>query len=120
MSKTRMMLRAKIHGAVVTKTRLDYGGSLTLDEALIEEADMIPYEQVHVDNISNGERFVTYLIKGQKGSGVVCVNGAAVHKASVGDKLIIAAYGMMEEAAASQFFPKILILDEKNRIRTAK
>lgn len=110
------MLKAKIHKAKVTETNLHYEGSLTLDGHLMKEADMIPYEQVHVYNLANGERFVTYLIKGQDNSGVVGVNGAAAHRAEVGDELIIASYVLMEEENKEYFMPKIIMLDNKNKI----
>lgn len=105
---------------MVTQTDLDYEGSLTLDEALMKAADMVPFEQVHVFNISNGERFVTYLIKGKKDSGVVGVNGAAAHKARVGDRLIIVSYTIMDDDEINFFIPKIIIVDEKNKIRSIK
>ena len=114
------MLKSKIHKARVTETNLDYEGSLTLDESLMRAADMIPYEQVHVYNISNGERFLTYLIKGEKDSGIVGVNGAAAHKAKVGDELIIVSYVVLKEEKIDYFMPKILILDEKNKINRIK
>lgn len=116
----RIMLKAKIHKAKVTETNLDYEGSLTVDENLMEAADIIPYEQVHVYNISNGERFLTYLIKGEKNSGVVEVNGAAAHKAKPGDKLIIASYVVLEDESKDYFMPKVLIVDENNRIKETK
>jgi len=116
----RMLLESKIHGATVVETNIDYEGSLTLDEGLMEAAGMMPYEQVHVYNISNGERFVTYLIKGDRGSGIIGVNGAAARKAKVGDKLIIAAYALFEEEELDSFRPKITILDEKNEIKELK
>lgn len=116
----KIMLEAKIHKARVTETHQDYEGSLTLDESLMEAAEMIPYEQVHVYNISNGERFITYLIKGKKDTGVVGINGAAAHKAKVGDELIIASYVVMEEEKTGFFSPKIIIVDEKNRIKRIK
>ena len=105
---------------MVKETNLDYEGSLTLDESLMEAADMITYEQIHVYNLSNGERFLTYLIKGEKNSGVVGVNGAAAHKAKVGDKLIVASYVSLEEGEKDFFMPKILIVDENNRIKEIK
>lgn len=116
----RIMLKAKIHRATVTETNINYEGSLTLDESLMKEADMFPFEQVHVYNISNGERFVTYLIKGEKDSGVVGINGAAAHKAGKGDKLIIASYAMMDEEEIEFFVPKIVIIDENNRIKSVE
>ncbi len=105
---------------MVTETNLEYEGSLTLDETLMEAADLVPFEQVHVLNITNGERFITYLIKGEKGSGVVGVNGAAAHKASVEDKLIVVAYTTMDDEEISFFIPKVIIVDEKNRIKSAR
>lgn len=116
----RIMLKAKIQKLVVTETDLDYEGSLTLDESLMEAAGMIPFEQVHIYNISNGERFLTYLIRGVKDSGVVGVNGAAVHKAKEGDKLIVASYVSLEEGEIDFFMPKILLVDENNRIKEIK
>jgi len=116
----RILLKAKIHGVTVTETNLNYEGSLTLDESLMEAAGMIPYEQVQVYNISNGERFLIYLIKGDRDSGVVGVNGAAVHKAKVGDELIIATYALLEEGELDFFIPKILIADKKNKIKEVK
>ncbi len=81
----RIMLKAKIHKAKITEINLDYEDSLSLDETLMEAANMFPYEQVHVYNISNGQRFITYLIKGEKNSGIIGINGAAAHKAKIGD-----------------------------------
>jgi aspartate 1-decarboxylase len=112
----RIMLRAKIHGVSVTRTDLNYEGSLTLDSNLMEEAGMSSYEQIQIYNITNGERFTTYLIKGEEGSGIVGVNGAAAHKAEVGDKLIIAAYSSMEDEEIEFFIPKIVLLGDSNRI----
>ena len=116
----RLILKTKIHRATVTETNIDYDGSLALDESLMKAVDLVPFEQVHVYNISNGERFITYIIKGQKDSGVVGVNGAAAHKASVSDKLIIAAYCMMDDEEISFFIPKIILLDDKNNIESLK
>jgi len=116
----RIMLKAKIQKLVVTETNLDYEGSLTLDESLMEAVGMIPFEQIHVYNISNGERFLTYLIKGAKNSGVVGVNGAAVHKVKVGDSLIVASYVSLDEGETDFFMPKILLVDEDNKIKEIK
>jgi len=116
----RIILKAKVQRATVTETNIDYDGSLTLDESLMITADLLPFEQVHVYNISNGERFVTYLIKGKKDSGVVGVNEAAVHKASVGDRLIIASYTLMDDEEISFFIPKIILLDDKNNVKRLK
>lgn len=116
----RILLKSKIHRATVTETDLDYEGSLTVDEDLMSAADMLPYEQVQVYNITNGQRFETYLIKGPKGSGIIGVNGAAAHRAKVGDKLIITTYIVLEDKNTDFFMPKILVLDESNRIKKVK
>jgi aspartate 1-decarboxylase len=116
----RTMLKAKIQKLTVTETDIEYEGSLTLDEDLLRAADMKPYEKVHVYNISNGERFSTYLIKGPKDSGVVGVNGAAVHKAKKGDKLIVASYVGLDEEEIDFFMPKVIIVGEDNRIKKIK
>jgi len=116
----RIMLKSKIHRATVTETNIDYEGSLTLDESLMEAAEMMPYEQIHIYNISNGERFLTYLIKGERDSGMVGINGAAVHKAKKGDKIIISAYVLLEEDEMDFFMPKILILEKDNKIKEVK
>lgn len=111
----RIMLKSKVHNARVTGVNLDYEGSLTLDTALMEAAELLPYEQVHVYNKSNGARFITYLIKGDPG--VVEVNGAAAHLAKVGDTLIIAAYAEMEDEEIDFWIPQIIIVDEDNKIK---
>ncbi len=116
----RVMLKAKIQKLTVTETNLEYEGSLTLDEALMESADILPFEQVHVYNLTNGERFLTYLIKGKRNSGEVVVNGAAAHKAGVGDRLIVASYVILDEKEIEFFMPRILIVDESNRVKGAK
>jgi aspartate 1-decarboxylase len=116
----RVMLKAKIHHARVTETNRDYEGSLALDEELIRAADMLPYEKVHVYNVSNGERFSTYLIKGEKGSGKVGVFGAAAHRARVGDTLIIVSYVILDEEETDFFMPKILLLGADNKIAQVK
>ncbi|MCP2605339.1 aspartate 1-decarboxylase, partial [Candidatus Aminicenantes bacterium AH-873-B07] len=99
----RIMLKSKIHGAIVTDTNINYEGSLTLDETLMRAGNFVPFEQVQVYNISNGERFTTYLIKGEKDSGIVCLNGAAARKVSIGDKLIIASYTLIDENEIDSF-----------------
>jgi len=114
------MLKAKIHHARVTETILDYEGSLSLDEDLMRAADMLPYEKVHVYNVSNGERFSTYLVKGEKGSGKVGVYGAAAHRARKGDKLIVVSYVVLDEEETDFFMPKILILGDGNGIVEVK
>lgn len=86
----RILLKSKIHRATVTDANLNYEGSITIDEGLMQRADLVPYEKVSIYNVSNGERFSTYVIKGRKGTGVICLNGAAARKVSKGDLIIIA------------------------------
>ncbi len=112
----REVLIGKIHRATVTEADLHYVGSITIDEDLMEAANIGEYELVHVWNIDNGERFQTYTIRGKRGSGVICLNGAAARKVSVGDKVIIAAFGMMDEKELEGYEPHIVIVDDKNRI----
>ena len=116
----RVMLKAKLHHARVTETNIDYEGSLALDEDLIRAADMLPYEKVHVYNVTNGERFATYLIKAERGSGKVGVYGAAAHRARVGDKLIVVSYAIIDEEETDFFMPKILVLDAANKVVEVK
>ena len=114
------MLKAKIHGARVTEANVDYEGSLALDENLMKAADLLPFEKVHAYNVSNGERFSTYLIRAEKGSGKVGVYGAAAHRARVGDRLIIVSYVIVDEEETDFFMPKVLILDAENKIAEVK
>jgi aspartate 1-decarboxylase len=116
----RIVLKSKIHRVTVTDTNVDYDGSLTLDGVLMREANLIPYEQIQVSNITNGERFTTYLIRGKDDSGEVVVNGAAAKKANYGDKVIIAAYATMDEAEMDFFVPRVLLVDDQNKITSAK
>jgi len=112
----RIMLKSKIHDARVTDKNINYQGSITLDKNLVKKAGLFPFEQVHVYNISNGERFITYVIQEEKNSGVVCLNGAAAHKVNIGDRLIVASYALMSDEEADSYNPKILILDKKNQV----
>ncbi len=113
----RFMLRSKIHKATVTDANLEYEGSLTVDEDLLNEAGILPYEQVMVSNLNNGERFETYVIPGKRGSGVICLNGPTARKGVIGDKIIIFCYeAFTDEELSRGFTPKIIRLDEKNRI----
>ncbi|AEA34038.1 aspartate 1-decarboxylase [Hippea maritima] len=112
----REVLIGKIHRATVTEADLNYVGSITIDEELMEAANMREFELVHIWNIDNGERFQTYTIKGKRGSGVICLNGAAARKVSVGDKVIIAAFGMMEEEKLEGYQPNVVIVDDNNKI----
>jgi aspartate 1-decarboxylase len=112
----RSMLIGKIHRATVTQADLHYIGSITIDEDLMEAANMKEYEYVHIWNIDNGERFQTYTIKGKRGSGVICLNGAAARKVAVGDKIIIAAFGLVDDKEADAVVPKVVIVDKDNKI----
>ena len=111
----RNMLRSKIHRATVTGADLHYEGSVTIDADLLERADILPHQEVEIWNVTNGERFRTYALRGQPGSGVVCINGAAAHKASKGDLVIIAAFAGVPEAEARTWEPQCVFVDERNR-----
>jgi aspartate 1-decarboxylase len=115
----RVMFKSKIHRATVTQADLDYEGSLTLDRNLLEAADILPYEQVHVWNVTRGTRLSTYAMVGEAGSGVVCINGAAAHLVSPGDLVIIATFTDLDEAEARKHHPRVVLVDENNRIRDA-
>ncbi len=110
----RCMLRAKIHMATVTESNLAYEGSITIDEEILKKAGILPYEQVMISNMNNGERFETYVIVGKK-RGEVCLNGPTARKGVVGDKVIIFCYGYMDETAAAKLKPRIIFLDGRNR-----
>ncbi len=112
----RTMMKSKIHRATVTDSNLHYEGSITIDGLLMEKANIMPYEQVDIYNVTTGERFTTYAIKGEKGSDTICVNGAAAHKAKKGDMVIIVAYGRYDEKELSAFKPDKVYVDEHNRI----
>jgi aspartate 1-decarboxylase len=111
----RMMLKSKIHRATVTEANLSYEGSLTIDANLLRLADILPYEMVHVYNINNGERFETYAIEGEAGSGVMCLNGAAARKGHPGDLIIVTTFAKYSAEELSQHTPKIVMVDESNR-----
>lgn len=110
------LLKCKLHRACVTHSELEYEGSCAIDLNLMESAGIVPYEQIQIYNLANGERFTTYAIEGERGSRMISVNGAAAHKASPGDRLIICAYATMEEAQASIYKPSLVYLDDQNRI----
>lgn len=116
----RTLLKSKIHRAVVTEADLDYEGSLKVDEELLQAAGMVPFERVDIYNLANGERFSTYLIKGEKGSGTVSVNGAAAHKAKPGDLIIVTTYVQLEEDELEFFMPRVVLVDAKNRVREVR
>jgi aspartate 1-decarboxylase len=111
------MLKAKLHNATVTESNINYEGSLTVDESLLAEAGIVPYEQVLISNLNNGERFETYVIPGPGGSGVICLNGPTARKGEVGDRIIIFTYVYIREEDLKDHSPKIILLDEKNRIK---
>ncbi len=113
---TREMLRAKVHRPTVTETRVDYEGSLTLDEELMKAAGMLPYERIDVYNSDSGSRFSTYLIPGAPGSGEVCVNGAAALLAKTGERIIIASYAAMTDEEILSHSPTVVLVDRSNRI----
>lgn len=110
------MLKGKIHRATVTQAELNYVGSITVDEELLEASGIHEYELVQVVNINNGSRFETYTIAGEKGSGVICLNGAAARQAQTGDKIIIMAYAMMTEEEIKKYPPNIVFVDDENKI----
>tara|TARA_S200000501_G_scaffold323987_1_gene320973 strand:+ start:15897 stop:16247 length:351 start_codon:yes stop_codon:yes gene_type:complete len=110
------LLKSKIHRATVTDANLDYVGSLTLDPILMREANLNEYEKIHVLNITNGNRLITYIIKGESGSGEVCINGAAAHLVSKGDLVIVAAYCSLSESDAKNFKPTIVHVDNQNNV----
>lgn len=110
------MLRAKIHRATVTQADLDYEGSLTLDAHLLDASGILPFEEIHVWNVTRGTRLRTYAMKAPHGSGVVCVNGAAAHLAKPGDLIIVASYTWMPQEQATRHFPKVVFVDAQNRI----
>ena len=113
----RIMLKSKIHRATLTGADLNYEGSITLDEDLLERADILPGEQVQALNISNGARFVTYALRGARGSGIVGLNGAAARLGEVGDKVIILSYCHLSQEQAEKHRAKIIFVDEDNKPR---
>lgn len=116
----RFFLRSKIHRATVTEANVAYEGSITIDRHLMNAAGLEPYEKVAVFDVDNGNRFETYVIEGEEGSGVICVNGAAGRLVSVGDKIIIACYCMLHEGQILSHKPKLVFVDEENRVRELK
>ena len=112
----RQMLRAKIHRATVTDACLEYEGSLTVDENLLEAAGILPYEAVVISNLHNGERFTTYVIPGARGSGTISLNGPTARKGAVGDQIIIFCYEFYNEDEIKRHTPRIIKVDEKNRM----
>ena len=113
---TVTLLKSKLNRIVVTEAKLDYTGSLTLDEDLMDAVGILNYEKLLVANVDNGERFETYAIRGPRGSGVCCLNGAAAHKGKVGDRLIVMTWAQMPEEEARSFTPRIGVMDGNNRL----
>jgi aspartate 1-decarboxylase len=117
MRMNRFMLKSKIHRATVTHANVDYEGSLTVDSDLLRAADILPYEEIHVWNVTRGTRWRTYAIAGDAASGVICVNGAGAHLVKPGERIIIASFTVLEAAAAAKHKPRIISVDARNRIR---
>jgi len=113
---TRTFLNAKIHKATVTDSKIEYVGSCQIDIELLNAVNILPNEKIDIYNITNGERFSTYAIEGPAGSGMICINGAACHKASVGDNVIICTYTNLKENEIANHSPKVIYVDSKNRI----
>lgn len=110
------MLKSKIHRATVVQSELDYVGSITIDEELMEVSEIYEYEKVQIADVDNGNRFETYVIAGKKGSGMICLNGAAAHMVSLGDKVIIMSYAMMTPEEVKENKPKVVFVDDDNKI----
>ena len=110
------LMRSKIHRATVTETHLEYEGSITIDETLLEKSGMHEHEKVQVVNLNNGSRLETYIIKGKKDSGIICLNGPAARKAVSGDEIIIIAYAIINEEEVQSFKPVIIKVDNNNKI----
>lgn len=113
---TITMLKAKIHRATVTQAALNYIGSITVDEALLEESGILEYEKVQIVDVENGARFETYTIAGERGSGVMCLNGAAARMVQPGDKIILMAYAQVTPEEAEELKPRVLFVDDKNQV----
>lgn len=116
----REICKSKIHRATVTQVNLNYEGSLTIDEELMEAADILPFEKVHVFNVTNGTRFETYAIPGKRGSGIICMNGAAARLAQVGDLIIIASFALLTDEELKAFRAKVVLVDPENRIKEVR
>ena len=112
----RVMMKSKIHRARVTEANIDYEGSVTVDADLLDEADIIEYERVEIYNITNGERFTTYTIRGEPGSGIICLNGAAARKATVNDLIIICSYVVMDDSELENYKGRTVLVDGNNKV----
>lgn len=116
----RTMLKSKLHRVTVTHSELHYEGSCAIDDELLEAANISEYEQIHLYNVTNGERFSTYAIRADRHSGIISVNGAAAHKAQPNDIMIIASYAQYNEIELKQFSPQLVYVDNKNRIQSQR
>ena len=114
------MCRAKIHRATVTESNLDYEGSITIDAELIDAAGLYEFEKVHVLNLNTGSRIETYVMKGERNSGVICLNGAAARLGTKGDRVIIISYFHISEGDAASFKPQVVLVDKQNKIKNAR
>ena len=114
------MLKSKLHRVNVTHSELNYEGSCAIDEALLDAGNMREYEQISIYNVSNGERFSTYAIRAERHSGIISINGAAAHKASPGDIIIIASYAVYHEIELEKFKPQLVYVDDNNRIQSQR
>jgi len=114
------MFKSKIHRATVTEANVDYEGSVTIDQDLLDAADMLAWEEVHVWDVDNGARLVTYILPGPRGSGVVCVNGGAAHLVKPGDKVILACFATMDAEEARKHQPTVVLVDDDNRIKETR
>ena len=112
----RAMLKSKVHRATITEADLHYEGSITIDQILMDAAKILPYEQVMVSNLNNGERFTTYALPGRPGSGVMCLNGPTARKGLVGDRVILFSYASYEEEELEHFQPIVVEVDDKNKM----
>lgn len=116
----RIMMKSKLHRATVTETNVEYEGSVTIDTDLLDAADILPHEQVHVWDVTNGARLITYALAGPRGSGVICVNGAGAHLIHTGDTVIIATYSEMEDVEARKHEPRVVFLAAGNKVKAFK
>jgi aspartate 1-decarboxylase len=112
----RVLYKSKIQGAIVTEANLEYVGSITIDEDILKAADIIPNERVQIVNLNNGTRLETYAISGKAGSGIICMNGGTARWAVIGDRILVISYAMMDNKEAATFKPKVIFVNEKNRI----
>lgn len=116
----RRMFLSKIHRATITHADIDYEGSCTIDADLMDKADIFPHQELHVWNITRGTRLVTYALAGPRGSGVICINGAAAHGNEPGDMVIMATFGEMDSEEARVFEPKVVLVDGENRVKSIR